>query len=154
MERGKGLQSNYSDSETNLLKLTSSVQTRKTSESTTSLVYNIVGECVSRSKWRVHISSAGMSTASRRIRNVDKSSGESKIQEHANDTEESDASKTADEKEGENGVENTSAGNSFYRPNVRRDVEVMVMQCSQEIGEYAEDDCCAAEFYDSEEEGN
>jgi len=84
--------SNNCNGETSSLELTCSVQAREPSETTVSLVDSVACLGVSRSERSVDISSAAVGATSSCPRHVDESSSEAKIEDHANDAEESDAS--------------------------------------------------------------
>jgi len=127
--------SNNRNSETSLLQLACGVQARETSEPTTSLRNSVAGVRISRSERCVDISSAAGCSSSRRPCDVDECSSESKIEEHANHAEESDASKTADEQQCENGVQDCCSRDTFHGFDVGSDVEVMVVKRCEEVRE-------------------
>lgn len=102
---------------------------------------------------RVHISSAASITAPRRIRHIDEGTAESEIEQHAEEGEEGNAAETAYKQQGEDCVQDAGAGDAFYGSDVDVDVQAVVVQCGQEVGEDCEDHSCAAELHEAEEEG-
>jgi hypothetical protein len=107
---------------------------------------------VSTAKWSIDIPTARSSASACSPCNIDESSSECEIEEHSKSAQECDSSKTAHEHECEDGVEDTGAGNAFHGAYVGVDVEIMIGECCEEVGEDSEDDGCAAEFDEPEKE--
>lgn len=65
---------------------------------------------------------------------INECASESEIQDHRNEAQERDAAKTADQQECEDGVQDTSAGDTLNGLDIGVDVQFVVGKDSQEIG--------------------
>jgi len=83
--------------------------------------------------------------------NVRESTTECKVEEHAQHGEEGNATKTADQEDGNDGVEYCGAGNPLDGFDVHADGQAVVGQGGEVVGEDSDDDGCAAEFDDAQE---
>jgi hypothetical protein len=99
-----------------------------------------------------NISRARTSTRASRPRNVDESSRESEIEQHGKEAKEGNATQTAYQQQGGDGVQNRRAGNALHGSNVGRNMEIVVRERSEEVREDAEDDGSTAELDDAQEE--
>ena len=81
---------------------------------------------VSATEGSVHVSVAGISASSESPRDIDEGTSEGEIEEHCNEAQDGDPADAADEDQGEDGEENTSARDTFYGSEVVCDVEFMI----------------------------
>jgi len=106
------------------------------------------------SKRRMRISPTAATSCTGRIRKIYESTREAQIKNHSKGTEDCNSAQAPDEQESKERVQNREPGKAFYGSDVGADVHAMVVQCSDEVGEDSEDDCCAAELDEAEEEGD
>jgi hypothetical protein len=129
------------------------VQTWKDCEPTVAGGYPVIGISIPGSKWCVDVALARTIASASRIGNVDESPSEAEIKQHGNSAQECDAAEAADKEESEDGVDDSGAGNTFNSANIGVDVQAMVVEGCEEVGEDSQNDSSAAEFDDAQEPG-
>jgi len=130
-------QCNNSDGERSLLELARLMQARQSRETSTPVVHGIIHIRIPGSEGRVHVAGATMRATPQRPRNVDECSSEAEIDDHPNHAEECDASEKAHERQTQDCVEDCSAGDTLNGFDIGGDVQVMVVECGEEVGEYS-----------------
>jgi len=130
-------QCDNSDRERSLLELACLMQTRQSRETSTSIVHIIIHIRIPGSEGRIHVAAATMRTTSQRPRNIDECSSEAEIDNHPNYAEECDASEKAHQQETQDGVDDCSTRDTLNGSNIGGDVQAMVVECGEEVGEYS-----------------
>jgi hypothetical protein len=149
---GENLHSNDSHRKASSLQSTGCVQARKSCESAVSLRNRVVVG-VSTSERSVDKSPAASITTACRIRHIDERSAEGQVKEHSQKAEECDAAETAHQEQGEDCVKDGGTGDTFDGTDVCVDVQVVVMQCCEEVREDRKDYSGTAELDEAEDEG-
>lgn len=106
----------------------------------------VAGLHISISEWRLDISLAGASTTAASVCDVSKGAQECNVEQDSDAAQESNATQAASQEHGADCVEDSGARNAFDSPDVGRDVQVVVVESCQVVGEDGEDESRAAEF--------
>lgn len=146
--------SNDGNGESSLLKSACGTERWQDGNAITTSINSIVDTSISASKWSIDISTAAVCTSSQSPGNIDESTHESHIEQHAEDGEKGNATETAYQDECKKSIHNSSSRDTLDGTNVGCYVQIMVDESSKEVREDSEDDSCAAEFDSSQEERN
>lgn len=145
------LHGNDGNSEGGLLHLASLLQAGKQCDAAVGSRDTVLSVAETASKWCVDVAGALGSSSSGHICNVDKGTCESNIENDGDESENCNASEAAEEDKAGEREDDCNTRDTFDGANVGVDVQVVVLQGREEVGEEGENDCSAEEFNTSKE---